>query len=86
MTLRYKGIPQVGFNVIADKIPLLCFCEFVAVGFPLNAKDCSVHDLDMYGCDECCCTNYRPNKPKLYPSHWPLCSCGHCAQEHNNQH
>ena len=83
MALRYKGKPHRGSNTQVDKVPELCFCEFVAVGFPLRNTHCNVHSSSYYGCDECECTNYRPNTVKLRPTHWPRCVCGHIAQEHN---
>ena len=85
MSLRYKGKPDRGMNIQVDKLIQLCFCRFVDVGIPLDGKECQLHSTNMFGCDECCCTNYRPNKVKKYPTHWPLCSCGHCAQEHNQK-
>ena len=83
ISLRYKGKPDRGANKIADDLIELCFCRFVAVGFPMDGKECPVHGTKSYGCDECICTNYRPNKVKTAPVHWPRCICGHIAQEHN---
>lgn len=86
MSLRYKGIPDKGSNVIADKLSPLCFCRFVAVGMPLLSVECEVHNDDCYGCDDCMCADYRPSRIKEYPSHWPRCVCGHIAQQHNQTH
>lgn len=33
---------------------------------------------------DCSCIDYQPNRVKLFPGHWPLCCCGHIAQEHNS--
>lgn len=84
MSLRYKGVPQRGQNIQADELIELCFCRFIAVGVPLDGRECSLHGTRAFGCD-CCqgCTNYRPNRVKEFPTHWPLCVCGHIAQEHN---
>lgn len=82
--LRYKGKPHKGSNRQVDRLPELCFCRFTAVGYPLNDTECDVH-TGPYSCDECPCINYRPNKVKRAPAHWPLCSCGHMAQEHNRR-
>lgn len=85
--LRYKGKTYVGTNIQADKTLDLCFCTFVAVGEPMDDSKCKVH-AGVYRCGAitshgpCQCQNYKPNKEKKYPSHWPLCICGHIAQEH----
>lgn len=77
-------------------MPLLahqvCTCKFVCEGSPPNITDCVVHDPNngattgpLYPCGygACRCPNYRPRKPfVMTPSSWPLCVCGHVAQDH----
>lgn len=84
MSLRYKGVPQRGMNRQVDDLPTLCFCEFVFVGMPLKADKCETHKGQQFGCDFCqWCSDYRPVKVKKSPNHWPRCTCGHIAQDHN---
>lgn len=85
MALLYKGKPAVGVNVQADKVIELCFCKFVAVGAPMDARKCSVHEFGqkLYSCSRTGCIDYRPSKVKTSPAHWPRCTCGEIAQEHN---
>lgn len=83
MSLRYKGIPQRGSNRIVDSFPELCLCKFTIVGFPLDNNKCTIHHQLFYACDRCTCVDYCPQEEKKYPNHWPLCTCGHIAQEHN---
>ncbi len=67
-----------------------CSCKFIAVGEPLDNRGCSYHTALQYKCDVCKalrmedkCMNYRPSRPKRASNHWPLCVCGHLAQDHN---
>lgn len=85
MGLRYKGVPDRGRNEIADKLLDVCLCRFIGVGVPLDGRDCKIHGTFKHGCDECWCQDYRPNKIKESPGHWPRCECGHIAQEHNQK-
>jgi len=48
MALRYKGVPEKGANKIADKLPDFVSVALVAVGFPLNDSECSVHDVKLW--------------------------------------
>lgn len=63
-----------------------CGCVFVEVGMPLDASACQIHENRPYSCDMvgCTCLDYRPNKKKERPNHWPLCVCGHIAQDHTD--
>lgn len=84
MSLRYKGKPDRGANVIADGSRFsICLCKFIRVGFSMDTTNCKVHSNLYYACDQCHCGDYRPNTEKKSPNHWPLCVCGHVAQEHN---
>lgn len=83
--LRYKGVPDPGANKQVDDLPKLCLCRFVAVGERLDDSQCETHEHRKYACDVqgCTCSDYRPNKVKTSPGHWPRCVCTHIAQEHN---
>jgi hypothetical protein len=83
MQLRYKGKPLRSLNIIRDNPPQVCFCRFVCVGQPMDARECSIHGVREYTCDQCDCEDYRPKLIRIHPTHWPLCVCGHIAQEHN---
>ncbi len=61
-----------------------CTCIFVAIGVPMDTKGCEVHTQLQYKCDLCSCRDYKPSKvPKPEHGYWPLCVCGHTAQDHN---
>lgn len=82
--LRYHGKPIPERNREVDKLEPICMCRFVAVGRPLDGRKCLVHGDKIYPCDRCAyCDNYRPCSVKKFSIHWPLCTCGHIAQDHN---
>jgi hypothetical protein len=63
-----------------------CICKFKAVGQPMNLNGCTVHE-DDYTCDLCplhLCAIYRPSREFVVgKDSWPVCVCGHVAQDHN---
>jgi hypothetical protein len=59
-----------------------CKCKFVAIGEPMDARECTVHTQTKYACVWTDCENYRPAKERT-DIRWPRCVCGEIAQEHN---
>ena len=69
-----------------------CTCKFIAPNEPLITSGCRIHTKPIYSCDLCACLAYRPtraivryrSRPYNFPqTNWPICACGHEAQEHS---
>lgn len=70
---------------------MICGCIFIKTNEPMDNSNCKIHLKAKYQCDHNnaksntihICTDYRPAKEPIANNGWPLCVCGHIAQEHN---
>lgn len=70
-----------------------CLCTAEEAKQPMKSNGCPIHHDGPYKCDRCeslkdsgrNCKNYIPRKAfnPRESNFWPVCICGHVAEEHN---